>query len=51
MPRIQFTELKNINKLKDPSDDTPIPFGRENIAIGEVWMDKGTWVGGGGRGT
>ena len=47
--RIQSSELKNVNKLKDPSDDTPIPFGRKKIAIGEVWKEGGTWVRGGGR--
>jgi hypothetical protein len=30
--KIQFTELKKFNKLKGPSEDTPVPLGREKKA-------------------
>jgi hypothetical protein len=30
---MQSTELKNINKLKGPSEDASVPFGREKKAI------------------
>ena len=33
IPKIKSTELKNINKLKGPSDDAPIPLGKEKKAI------------------
>ena len=33
IPRIQSTELKNFNKLKSPSEDASIPFGREKKAF------------------
>jgi len=29
IPKIQYTELKKISKLKNPSEDTSVPFGRE----------------------
>ena len=29
IPKIQSTELKKFNKLKDPSEDTSVPLGRE----------------------
>ena len=35
IPRIQFTELKKVNKLKGPCDDVSVPFGREKKAIME----------------
>jgi hypothetical protein len=31
--RIKSTELKRVNKLKCPSEDTSIPLGREKNAI------------------
>jgi hypothetical protein len=33
IPEIQSTELKEVNKLKSPSEDTSILFGREKKAI------------------
>jgi hypothetical protein len=33
IPKIQFTELKKLNKLKCPSEDASVPLGRENKAI------------------
>ena len=33
MPRIQFTELKKVNKPKVPSEDASIQFGRKKKAI------------------
>ena len=30
---MQSTELKKINKLKGPSEDSSVPFGREKKAI------------------
>jgi hypothetical protein len=33
IPKIQSTELKKVNKLKCPSEDTSVPFGREKNAI------------------
>jgi hypothetical protein len=33
IPKIQSTELKKLNKLKCPSEDTLIPFCREKKAI------------------
>jgi hypothetical protein len=33
IPQIQSTELKKVNKLKCPSEDTPVPLGREKKAI------------------
>jgi hypothetical protein len=32
-PRMQSTELKNVNKLKGPSEDVPIPIGSEKKAL------------------
>jgi hypothetical protein len=29
-PKIQPTELTKVNKLKFPSEDDPVPLGREN---------------------
>ena len=31
--RSQFTELKKVNKPKDPGEDVTIPLGMEKIAI------------------
>jgi len=31
--KIQSTELKKINKLKGPSEDTAVPLGREKKAM------------------
>ena len=33
MPKIQFTELKKLNKLKCPSEDASVPLGREKKVI------------------
>jgi len=33
IPRIQSTELKKVNKPKDPSEDALIPLGREKKAV------------------
>lgn len=51
IPKIQSTELKKINKLKGPSEDTSVPLGREKKAItsGERGRDLGGKVDGGCR--
>ena len=43
IPKIQFTQLKMVNKLKDPSEDASIPRGREKKARGEgeTWEGMG----------
>jgi hypothetical protein len=43
VPKIQSTELKKINKLKWPSEDTSVPLGRVKKAItsGEGGRDLG----------
>ena len=33
IPKIQSTELKLVNKLKCPCEDTSVPLGREKKAI------------------
>ena len=33
IPKIQSTELKKVNKLKGPSEDTSVPLGRGKKAI------------------
>jgi hypothetical protein len=33
-PKIQSTELKKVNKLKGPSEDSSVPLGREKKATG-----------------
>jgi hypothetical protein len=33
IPKIQSTELKNLNKLKCPSENTSLPLGREKKEI------------------
>jgi hypothetical protein len=33
IPKIQSTELKNLNKLKCPSEDASVPPGRQKKAI------------------
>ena len=50
-PKIQSTELKKVNKLKGPSEDTSVPLGREKKAITseEGWRDLGGKVDGGGN--
>jgi hypothetical protein len=47
IPKIQSTELKKINKLKCPSEDTSVLLGREKKAItsGEA-EGQGVVVGG-----
>ena len=42
-PKIQSTELKNLNKLKCPSEDASVPLGKEKKAItnGEGGRDLG----------
>ena len=51
IPKIQSTELKKVNKLKCPSEDTSVPLGREKKAItsGEGGRDLGEEMGGVGR--
>ena len=52
VPKIQSTELKKVNKLKCPSEDTSVPHGREKKAItsGEGGRDLGGKVDMRGRG-
>ena len=54
IPKIQPTELKKVNKLKCPSEDTLVPLGREKKAItsgekgrdlGGKWLQVGEWAG------
>jgi hypothetical protein len=50
IPKINITELKMLNKLKGPTEDTSVPFVREKKAItsGEGGKDLGgkvDWVG------
>ena len=33
IPKIQSTELKKVNKLKGPREDTSVPLGREKKVI------------------
>jgi hypothetical protein len=49
--QIQSTELKKVNKLKGPSEDTSVPLGREKKAItsGEGERDLGGKVDGEGK--
>ena len=44
--KIQSTELKKVNKLKCPSEDTSVPLGREKKTItnGEGVRDLGQKV-------
>jgi hypothetical protein len=51
IPKIQSTELKKLNKLKCPSEDTSVSLGREKKAItsGEGERDIGGKEGGGGE--
>jgi hypothetical protein len=48
IPKIQSIELKKVNKLRGPIEDTSIPLGREKKAItggrreAESWEGKGT---------
>jgi hypothetical protein len=39
IPRIQFTGLKKVKKLKDPSEDAYVTLGREKKSI--TWGDGG----------
>jgi hypothetical protein len=47
IPKIWSTELKKVNKLKGPSEDTSIPLWREKKAITSMKRRRN---GGGGRG-
>jgi hypothetical protein len=49
--RIQSPELNEVNKMKCPSEDASVLFGREKKAItsGEGWRELGGKVGGGSR--
>ena len=40
--KIQSTEFKRFNKLKCPSEDASVPFGREKKAI-TVGRERGIW--------
>ena len=45
IPRIQSTELKKFNNLKDPSEDASIPLGRGKKASNhEGQREGGFWV-------
>ena len=49
IPKIQYTELKKLNKLKCPSEDASVPLGRQKKAItsgegGKVNRVGGGWV-------
>jgi hypothetical protein len=50
VPKIQPTEIKNVNKLKDPSEDASFPLGREKKATTRQGREGGTgerkWKGG-----
>jgi hypothetical protein len=43
IPKIESTELKKLNKLNCPSQDTSVPFGRKKKAITSA--EGGTWEG------
>ena len=43
--RIKSTELKKVNKLKDPSEDGSIPLGREKKSNPREQRHGGSWVG------
>jgi hypothetical protein len=54
IPRVQFTELKKVNKPKGPSEDASIPLGRVNKVImrgGGGCAEGGRKLGGRGEGT
>jgi hypothetical protein len=57
IPKIQSTELKKLSKLKGPSEDVPVPLGKEKKATmsveggrEETGMESGLGVGWGGVG-
>jgi hypothetical protein len=52
IPKIQSKELKKVNRLKCPSEDSSVPLGREKKAItsGEIRTWEGKWTGTGSRG-
>jgi hypothetical protein len=52
IPKIHSTELKKVNKLKCPGEDTSVPLGREKKAItsGEGGRELGGKVEGARRG-
>jgi hypothetical protein len=43
IPKIQLTELKQVNKLKGPTEDASVPLGREKKATTKG--EGGTWEG------
>ena len=44
IPRIQFTELKKVSKMKVPSEDASIPLGREKkLIIGCRGKEEPEW--------
>jgi hypothetical protein len=45
IPRIKSTELKKVNKLKDPSKGASIPLARKKKAIMGVGEEGGEWWG------
>jgi hypothetical protein len=47
IPKIQPTELKKVNKLKCPSEDTLVPLGREKKAITSGEGEREGWREGG----
>jgi hypothetical protein len=42
IPKIQSRELKMLNKLKCPSEDTSVPLGKEKKAI-TLGEEEETW--------
>ena len=47
IPSIQSTELKKVNKLKDPSEDVSVQLGKENKAITRCRKEgilEGKWM-------
>jgi hypothetical protein len=49
IPKIQFKELKKVNKLKCPSEDTSVPLGLSPTWEGEASNHKWGWREGPGR--
>jgi hypothetical protein len=42
-PKIQSTELKKVNKLKNPGEDASIPLEREKKAVTGGWAEGTGW--------